>query len=126
MTKLTRALPLAVLLAAGCGPGLQAPADPERAREALQTVLDAWQRGDRPEALRTASPAVHVNDPDWSAGRRLTRYQIAADGVRSGVDLRYTVRLTLAGPRGQAVRKDTAYVVGTSPVLTVVRNDPDS
>jgi hypothetical protein len=126
MNKLTRILPLAVLLAAGCGPGLQAPADPARAKDALRATLDAWQRGDRPDALRTAAPAVHVNDPDWSAGHRLRRYQIAGEGGRSGVEMRYPVRLTLTGPKGQAVRKDTAYVVGTSPVLTVVRNDPDS
>jgi hypothetical protein len=126
MNMLKSTLPLAVLLAAGCGPGLPAEADPAQARGALRSVLDAWQRGDRPEALRAASPAVHVNDPDWTAGHRLTRYEIAGDGGRSGVELRYPVRLTLTGPKGQAVRKDTAYVVGTSPVLTVVRNDPES
>jgi hypothetical protein len=126
MNTLRRILPLGVLLAAGCGPGLPAEADPGLARDALRNVLDAWQRGDRPEALRAASPAVHVNDPDWSAGRRLARYEIAGEGGRSGVDLRYAVRLTLTDPNGRAVRKDTAYVVGTSPVLTVVRNDPDS
>jgi hypothetical protein len=126
MNTLIRILPLAVLLAAGCGRGLPAPAGPDQARGALRAALDAWQRGDRPDALRTASPAVHVKDPDWSAGHRLTRYQIAGDGERAGIDLRYAVRLTLSGPRGQAVHKNTAYVVGTSPVLTVVRNDPGS
>jgi hypothetical protein len=126
MNHVTRTLALAGLLAAGCGPGLQTPAGPDQARDALRTALDAWQRGDRPDALRAASPAVHVRDPDWAAGRRLTQYQIAGDGGRSGVDLRYTVRLTLTGPKGKAVQKDTAYVVGTSPALTVVRNDPDS
>jgi hypothetical protein len=126
MNNLTRTLPLAVLLAAGCGPRLQAPADPAQARDALRTALDAWQRGDRPDALRAASPAVHVNDPDWSAGHRLTRYQIAAGGDRAGTDLRYPVRLTFTGPKGQTVQKNTAYMVGTSPVLTVVRHDPGS
>jgi hypothetical protein len=126
MKHLTRTLPLAVLLAGCGGPALQAPADPARARQALRTALDAWQQGGQPGSLKSGSPAVHVSDQDWSAGYRLTRYQIAEDGQRAGVDLRYRVALTLLAPRGQTVHKDTAYLVGTSPVLTVVRLDPDS
>ena len=122
MKNLTRLVPLAVLLAAGCGGGrLQAPADPGRAREALCAALDAWQRGEPPGA-----PAVRVNDPDWSAGYRLTRYQLASAGDRDGIDLRYRVTLTLRDPTGKTVRKATNYVVGTSPVPTVVRLDSDS
>jgi hypothetical protein len=122
MKNLTRLASLAVLVAAGCGGGrLQAPADPGRAREALCSALDAWQRGDPP-----GSPAARVNDLDWSAGYRLARYQVAGYGDRDGIDLRYRVTLTLKDPKGNTVRKDTAYVVGTNPVPTVVRLDPDS
>jgi hypothetical protein len=127
MKYLTRIAPLAVFLAAGCGgPSLQAPADPARAREALQSALDAWQRGEPPDSLRVASPAVLVKDPDWSAGYRLARYEIGADGDRAGVDLRYPVRLTLTDARGRTVRRNITYTVGTSPALTVVRHDPAS
>jgi hypothetical protein len=126
MKTRTRILSLVLLLTAGCGPRLQAPADPGQARDALCTVLDAWQHGRPPASLRGAAPAVHVNDPDWSAGYRLTGYQLAGDGARAGIDLRYRVTLTLRDPKGKAVRKDTAYLVGTNPVLTVVRHDSDS
>jgi hypothetical protein len=92
----------------------------------LRTALDTWRRGDHPDALRDGSPAVHVNDPDWLAGYRLTGYQIANDGDRSGIDLAYRVVLTLRDPAGKPVQKKTEYVVGTSPVLTIVRHDRDS
>jgi hypothetical protein len=126
MNKLIRTSLLAVLLASGCGTHLQAPADPDQARDALRTALDAWQRGDRPDSLAGAGQGVQVNDPDWSEGCRLTRYDIAGDGKRAGIDLRYQVTLTLTDSNGNRVRKDAVYVVGTSPVLSVVRYDPGS
>jgi hypothetical protein len=126
MNKLIRILPLAALLAVGCGKGLQAQADPDQARQALCTVLDAWQRGDAPDSLRTASPAVHAKDLDWSAGYRLARYQVASEGGRAGTDLRYAAMLTLQDGRGRTFLRNAAYTVGTSPVLTVVRQDPES
>jgi Flp pilus assembly protein TadD len=127
MNRLKKTLSLAACFLAGCGePSLQAPADSAQAQTALRTVLDAWQGGEQPDALRTASPAVRVNDPDWSAGCRLTNYQIASEGDRAGLDMRYRVTLTLQQPNGRTIRKNTVYMIGTSPMLTVVRNDPES
>ncbi len=127
MNKRNTLLPFAVLLVAGCGdPSLQAPAEPTQAREALRTVLDAWQRGDALDSLRSGSPAVRVNEPDWAAGCRLTRYQIVSNGDRAGIDIRFPVVLTLQQPNGKTLRKNAAYMVGTSPALTIVRHDPQS
>lgn len=127
MNNLKRISLCMVFLAAGCGgPSLQAPAEPGPARQALCTTLDAWKRGESVESLRGASPAVQVNDPDWPAGYRLTHYQVADTEARDGIDLRYRVALTLKDPRGRIVRKNTSYTVGTSPVLTIVRHDPES
>jgi hypothetical protein len=127
MNHLTATLGLAALLVAGCGgPSLQAPADPARARAALCAALDAWQRGDTLDSLKGSMPAVQVSDQDWSAGYRLTRYQLAPDGTRVGIDLRYQVTLTLRDVQGKTGHRNTAYVVATSPVLTVVRHDPGS
>jgi hypothetical protein len=117
---------LVLLLAAGCGPRPHPLADPGQAREALRTALDTWQRGSPPDALAAVAPPVHVRDRDWSAGCRLTGYQLAGDGDRAGIELCYRVTLTLRDPTGKVVRKDTTYLVGTSPVVTVVRHDSDS
>jgi hypothetical protein len=112
--------------AGGGAPPPPPPPDPDQARDALRTALDAWQHGSPPAALRDAAPAVHVNDPDWAAGCRLTSYQFTGAGDRAGVELCYRVKLTLRDPKGQVVRKDTTYFVGTRPVMTVVRHDSDS
>jgi hypothetical protein len=127
MSSFKKTLFLVGFLAAGCGgPSLQEPAESTQARQALCTVLDAWQRGEQLDSLRVASPAVHVKDPDWPAGFRLTSYQVAGVGDRLGIDLRYRVALTLKAPGGRTIRKNTTYIVGTSPVCTVVRHDPQS
>jgi hypothetical protein len=127
MSTLKRTLLLVAFLAVGCGgPSLQEPAESTQARQALCAALDAWQRGEQLDSLRAASPAVHVKDPDWPAGFRLMNYQVAADGDRLGIDLRYRVALTLKDPRGRTIRRNTTYMVGTSPVCTVVRHDPES
>jgi hypothetical protein len=124
MNQLNKLLVLTVLLAAGCGaPSLQEPAEPTQAREALRIVLDAWQRGDTLDAVRSTAPAVQVNERDWTAGCRLARYQIVSDGARAGTDLRFRVVLTLRQSNGKTIRKNTTYMVGTSPALTVHRDD---
>ncbi len=117
-------LPLMTLVSlAGCsGEGQRAaPVDPGRAREVLRTALESWRRGDPPQALKSASPAIVVQDFDWSAGRKLVGFEVIGDGRDDDANLRIPVRLTMADLAGREVRKDVSYVVGTSPALTVFR-----
>jgi hypothetical protein len=113
---------VAAILFPGCsGEGRRAvPVDPPRAREALITVLDSWKKGDKPNALKSASPPIVVQDFDWMAGQSLISYEVLGDGKDDDANLRIPVRLTLGGPKGN-VKKDVSYVVGTSPTLTVFR-----
>jgi hypothetical protein len=123
-----KSIPILFLAAflVGCGdPGLQAPAEPAQAREALCAVLEAWQRGDSLQSVRTGTPAVQVHDRDWAAGLPLARYQIVSEGERAGLDMRYRVVLTLQPPGGRAIRRNAVYMVGTSPIPTVHREYDD-
>ena len=114
---------LLFLALAGCGGGSPPrPADPDAAREALQTALDAWQRGDSPASLQGRRPPIHVVDHDWGAGLRLARFELGAD-TPSGADRWCPVRLWFPDRRGKAVPRTAAYRVGTHPALTVVRED---
>jgi len=107
----------------GCG-GTAPPAaaDPAQARDALGAALESWKAGEQPESLRQRKPAVVVVDHEWTAGYRLLHYEAGADQALGG-NLRCNVVLVLRNPRGQTVRKKAAYSVGTSPVLTVHRED---
>jgi hypothetical protein len=112
----------ALSLAPGCGRSAPPPADPERAGQALRATLDAWKNGESVEALQRQDPPVQVIDREWRSGRRLKNYKVGkAEPV--GADLRCQVDLTVHGPRGRPVTKRAVYSVGTSPALTVTREE---
>jgi hypothetical protein len=108
----------------GCsgGSGRAAPVNPGRAREALKTALESWKKGEKPDALKSASPSIVVQDFDWMAGRTLVQYEVTGEGKDDDANLRIPVTLTIRTAQGKEVRKDVSYVVGTSPSLTVFRD----
>jgi len=111
------------LVILGCGRQTPPqPADPARAREALKAALDAWQKGEPAEALHDRRPPVRVIDPEWRSGRRLVGYRLQDDQPLGG-DLRCQLLLSLKDANGKAVQKKAVYSVGTSPALTVVREE---
>src|SRR5262249_37802098 len=115
---------LGVVLAAGCGRyAPPPPADPAAARQALRSALDAWQGGDTVEALARGKPPVHVADDDWQGGARLLNYEITGEGEMLGLNLCCPVALSLQDRGGRTVQKKVRYSVGTSPVLTIFRED---
>jgi hypothetical protein len=105
----------------GCRGQPPAPADPERAREVLRRALDAWQKGDMPETLKQRAPSVVVIDPEWGGGARLLAYRLESDGLL-GAELRCQVMLSVQ-KNGKTIQKNAVYNVGTSRVLTVVREE---
>lgn len=118
------ALATAGTLLSGCsGEGTRAaPVDPARAREALAKVLDSWKNGETPDALRSASPSIVVQDFDWMAGAKLVSYEVTGEGKDDDANLRIPVKLTLKTAQGKETKKGVTYLVGTSPSLTVFRD----
>jgi hypothetical protein len=111
---------LAVL--GGCGSGATPPADPDAARAALQSALDAWKRGDPPESLGNAQPPIQVSDWRWRSGAKLVRYEIEQRDRPVGADLRCPVQLWIENSRGKPAREVAEYNVSTHPALTVSRS----
>jgi hypothetical protein len=109
---------------AGCGgQTLPSPADPEQARDALRSALDAWARGEKSESLRGGAPPIHVIDGDWDKGLRLAKYQLAPNDRASGPDLLCPVQLSLRDDRGRSFSKRVVYLVGTGPLVSIVREE---
>jgi hypothetical protein len=107
----------------GCnGPAQPKPADPAQARQALHLTLESWQKGEVPRSLKEREPPIQVVDHQWRSGYQLVRYQFGADGPM-GANLRCQVQLSLKNPKGKPLHKKAIYSVGTSPVLTVVREE---
>jgi hypothetical protein len=113
---------LALVALAGCGSGAPQPAQPDAARAALQSALEAWKRGDPPEALGKAEPPIQVSDWRWRSGAKLVRFEIAERDRAIGADLRCPVQLWIDLGRGKTTREMAEYNVGTQPTLTVARS----
>jgi hypothetical protein len=111
-----------VLGCGGCGPSAS-PSDPAEGRKALQTVLDAWKGGEKPDALAQRTPPIHVTDGDWMSGLRLQSYKADDDGKLVGSDVNYNVVLELKTAKGKVVKKNAVYAVTTHPQLLVLRQD---
>src|SRR5215510_9105561 len=102
---------LAVLLALGCGSSLPPQTDPTQARTAVQTALNAWQKGTPLEELTRLAPPVYFTDLDCRQGKRLVSYKMADGHETHGQGVRVTVALKLAEKDGAAVEKKTIYLV---------------
>jgi hypothetical protein len=113
---------MALVLAAlplGCsGPK---PADPEQARATLAMALDAWRDGRTIDEVTKGSPSITVADPEWKAGFKLSRYQVAETAKFAGFDLNIPVELWLEDPKGKAVQEKVKYTVSVQPARTVIR-----
>ncbi len=109
----------------GCSQGPRdVPVDRARAHEALKTALESWKKGEKIDALKSASPSIVCQDFDWMAGRALVAYEVTGDGKDDDSNLRIPVRITLRDEKGAEAKKDVRYIVSTSPALTVFRDMP--
>lgn len=106
---------------AGCGGGPPPPTDPAAGVSLLRTALEAWQAGEAPDALKGRAPPLTVVDKDWSAGAKLTRFEIEESAAKpNGYDLGCPVRLWLGDGKKPPVR--VRYVVALSPNQVITRD----
>ena len=112
---------LVLLAGAGCGArdySKYVPPD-DKARQALEAALAAWQNGQAPGKVEAGPVPIQVVDSRWRAGQKLRGFEILKEEPGEGPKV-YSVRLTLTKPAGvQTVRY---LVVGKVP-LWVYRED---
>lgn len=111
-----------VALAPGCAkPPPAAPVEPDKARAALRTTLDAWKAGRPIDSLGQESPPIVAQDYDWMGGAKLTEYKVLDDGTAEDANLRVRVQLVVQSAQGRTQTKTVTYIVGTDPKVTVFR-----
>ena len=104
----------------GCSSGsLPARADPERAKQALRTALETWQKGESTEALANGSPPIYFNDPKIQKGMRLASYEVENSHDFFGQSVRFSVKATFARDDGGKERKLT-YLIDTGTAVVIV------
>jgi hypothetical protein len=112
---------LLLALPLGCG-GNQEVADPDQARQALVSVLDAWHDGRSLDEVTGGNLGTTVADPSWKAGFKLSRYEVAEATQTTGLDRMIPVELWLRDPKGKEVRQKVRYTVSLAPSRTVLRS----
>lgn len=113
---------LCLSLTAGCGHSARnLKLDKESARQSLSAFLDCWKSGGEPDALKSRSPAIIGRDTDWDNGNKLVSYTLGTE-TDDGTNMHITAQLVVATRSGQAP-KTVDYIVGTSPVITVFRDE---
>jgi hypothetical protein len=115
-----------VLVAAGCSatddPGRFYPPE-DRARQALDAALTAWQQGAAPGTVPgTANPRVEFVDSHNGPGRRLKAYTVLGLAPGDGPRV-FTVQLALDGPAAEV--RARYYVIGIDPVWVIRQEDYD-
>ena len=105
----------------GCGGGsLPERADPERARQALKTALETWQKGESTEALAKGSPPIYFNDPKIQRGMRLASYEVEDPHDFFGQSVRISVKATFARDEGESKERKLTYLIDTGAAVVIV------
>jgi hypothetical protein len=92
----------------------------EKARKTLETALTAWQSGQPPGKIGSASPSVQVVDSGWKAGQKLSEFTILEEEPGDGPRW-FSVRLRLENLKGELVVR---YVVlGRDPIWVYREED---
>jgi hypothetical protein len=112
-----------LIVMSGCD-GAAAPTapDPEEAKQLLEHVLGAWQKGETVEAMKQASPSIVVSDSKWKRGDKLTKFELTSPGKPFGAQQVFRVRLWLTNDKNKEVKDEAQYEVGTQPIRTVFRS----
>ncbi|MFO0870262.1 MAG: hypothetical protein U0935_15140 [Pirellulales bacterium] len=113
---------VASLIGCGSGGGADLKLNPEQARQALTTFLETWSKGEPVTALASQKPAIVGRDPSWEGGDKLARFKVGEE-KSDGANLHVDVELELESADKGKVTQKVTYVVGTSPVITVFRNE---
>ena len=119
-------LPVLLAVGAGCSgysrPASEASYDSEDARTALIAALDAWKQGEA-KSLPKRKPPIRFVDDDLLSGLRLSEYEIEEPDQPMKLHQDVSVILEMRDARGQRVRREARYQVGTDPTLSVLRSD---
>ena len=111
-------------LLSGCGTGSGGIAkytpSPTTAREALDTAMAAWKRGEPTGKISGATTAVEVADSTRQAGRLLASYEIIGEIPGDGPK-RFSVRLRLENPSQELEAR--YVVVGLDPIWVFSEQD---
>jgi len=115
---------VALVSVAGCG---FPAAKLDEAKGHVQHALEVWQKGGKPDELKSLSPPVEFHEAMWNSGETLTHFELgAAHYLETAEVVRCEARLTVRNRKGKGKGKDRTetviYDVTLGPPVKVVNN----
>ena len=95
----------------------------DKAEKALETVLDAWTRGEPADKYADPNQPVNATDPDWKAGFRLLSFlTLESKPVADGPNhFQCRVSLSLQARNGARTERDVDYDVRLGDKTVIAR-----
>ena len=115
-----RVIGVALLLVAGCG---FPAAKLDEARGHVQHALEVWQKGGKPDELKSLSPPVEFHEAMWKSGEKLVNFELgAARHIDTAEVVRCEARLTVRNRKGKDRTETVVYDVTLDSPVKVVNN----
>ena len=111
---------VALVSVAGCG---FPAAKLDEARGHVQHALEVWQKGGKPDELKSLSPPVEFHEAIWNSGAKLVNYEVGAAHYMDNAEVvRCEARLTVRNRKGKDRTETVVYDVTLGPPVKVVNN----
>ena len=108
----------------GCVPAVPVTDfDSSKAREVLDSALNAWKAG-KAKSLAKRTPPIRFVDEDWRAGYRLAKFEVVHPDELIQPMKGTQIQLTLIDPSGKTITRSAEYQITLTPHLAVLRSDP--
>ena len=111
-------------LASGCGKGGHkfSQADLDRARQALETCLDSWKKGELPSKLKSLPEPIEFAEEGPRDGIKLVEYQITGTEHTDAEVMRFSVKLSVQDRRGRKEERQVTFAVALKSPIAVGRD----
>jgi hypothetical protein len=113
---------LSVILVGFVGCGFPS-AKVDEAKGHVQTSLEVWKSGGKPDELASKTPPIEFNEALWTGGEKLVSFEMGkASYVDAAAVVRCEVKLKLRNKKGKERTEQVNYDVTLTPAVKVVFN----
>ena len=111
---------VALVIVAGCG---FPAAKLDEARGHVQHALEVWQKGGKPDELKSLPRPVEFHEAMWNSREKLVNFEVgAARYIDATKVVRCETRLTVRNRKGKERTETVAFDVTLGPPVKVVNN----
>lgn len=111
---------IALTFVTGCG---FPAAKLDEAKGHVQTALEAWKAGGKPDELKSRTPALEFHEAMWNTGEKLVSFQVGTVRyIDSAQVVRCEAKLTVRKGKGKDRTENVSYDVTLGPPVKVVNN----